>query len=74
LHGDKYLEKGGNLSMVEEQTEEMRLIPTSLAQELVNYLGGKPYKEVYALVPRLMQLPVAPVTEKPDVEIADMES
>jgi hypothetical protein len=71
------VEKGGDRGVVEimaEEQQEMRLIPTALAQAVVNYLGTRPYKEVCEIVPQMLQLPLAPVqAEKADVTVADMQ-
>lgn len=36
--------------------EKMLLLPQSLAQTLLNYLGKRPYVEVFQVIPALLQL------------------
>jgi hypothetical protein len=50
--------------------EEMRLIPTPLLTNVINYLTTQPYGQVYQLITALTKLqPPMPTVPKPPKEI-----
>ena len=46
-------------------TADLYLIPKTLGQDVLDYLSGRPYKEVAGLIHRLLALDPAPVKETP---------